>query len=114
MQQFRFLFTMALLYMFRATISPIIRSTMLYMAIYSTVFLMMGEIVTRNMKSKAIANKKRNCCILLDLFHYYKLFTLTLCNQRCSGRQKVFGGLKTQIHYIKYLWFRASCFIVVK
>ena len=30
---------------------------------------MMGEIVTRNMQSKAIANKERNCCILLDLFH---------------------------------------------
>ena len=28
----RFLFAMALLYMFRVTISPIIRSTMLYMA----------------------------------------------------------------------------------
>ena len=40
------------------------------MAIYSIVLLMMGEIVTRNMKSKAIANKKRNCCILLDLFHH--------------------------------------------
>jgi hypothetical protein len=23
-----------------------------------------------NNKSKAIANNKRNCCILLDLFHY--------------------------------------------
>ena len=23
-------------------------------------------------RSKAIANKKRNCCILLDLFHHYK------------------------------------------
>ena len=33
MQQLRFLFAMALLYMFRVTISPIIRSTMLYMAI---------------------------------------------------------------------------------
>ena len=32
MQQFRFLFAMALLYMIRLTISPIIRSTMLYMA----------------------------------------------------------------------------------
>ena len=32
MQQLRFLFSMALLYMFRVTISPIIRSTMLYMA----------------------------------------------------------------------------------
>ena len=32
MQLLRFLFAMALLYMFRATISPIIRSTMLYMA----------------------------------------------------------------------------------
>ena len=32
MQQLRFLFAMALLYMFRVTISPIIRSTMLYMA----------------------------------------------------------------------------------
>ena len=32
MQQLRFLFAMALLYMFRLTISPIIRSTMLYMA----------------------------------------------------------------------------------
>ena len=31
-QQLRFLFAMALLYMFRVTISPIIRSTMLYMA----------------------------------------------------------------------------------
>ena len=32
MQQLRFLFAMALLYMFRVTISPIIRSTLLYMA----------------------------------------------------------------------------------
>ena len=32
MQQLRFLFAMALLYMFRVTISPIISSTMLYMA----------------------------------------------------------------------------------
>ena len=32
MQQLRFLFAMALLYMFRVTISPIIRSTVLYMA----------------------------------------------------------------------------------
>ena len=32
MQQLRFLFAMAFLYMFRLTISPIIRSTMLYMA----------------------------------------------------------------------------------
>jgi len=30
----------------------------------------MGGIVTRNMWSKAIAKNKRNCCILLDLFHY--------------------------------------------
>ena len=41
------------------------------MAIYSIVLLMTGEIVTRNMYSKAIANKKRNCCTLLDLFHQY-------------------------------------------
>ena len=32
MQQLRFLFAMALLYVFRVAISPIIRSTMLYMA----------------------------------------------------------------------------------
>ena len=32
MQQLRFLFAMTLLYMFRVTISPIIRSTMLYMS----------------------------------------------------------------------------------
>ena len=32
MQQSRFLFAMALLYLFRVTISPIIRSTILYMA----------------------------------------------------------------------------------
>ena len=32
MQQLRLFFTVALLYMFRVTISPIIRSTMLYMA----------------------------------------------------------------------------------
>ena len=32
MQKLRFLFAMALLYMFRVTISPIIRSKMLYMA----------------------------------------------------------------------------------
>ena len=32
MHQLRFLFAMALLYMFRVTISPIIRSTILYMA----------------------------------------------------------------------------------
>ena len=62
MQKLRFLFAMALLYMFRVTISPIIRSTMLYMAT--------GEL--------AIANKKRNCCILLDLFHQYKLLKFSL------------------------------------
>ena len=32
---------------------------------------MMGGIVTRNMYSKAIAKNKRNCCILLELFHYW-------------------------------------------
>jgi len=32
MQKLRFLFAMALLYMFRVTIPPIISSTMLYMA----------------------------------------------------------------------------------
>jgi len=32
MQQLRFLFAVALLYMFRVTIPPIIRSTMLYMS----------------------------------------------------------------------------------
>jgi len=32
MQQLRFLFAMALLYMFRVTFSPIIRSKILYMA----------------------------------------------------------------------------------
>ena len=32
---------------------------------------MMGGIVTRNMQSKAIAKNKRNCCILLELFHHY-------------------------------------------
>jgi hypothetical protein len=53
MQQLRFSFAMALLYMFRVTISPIIRSTKLYMAT--------GEL------AHCIANKKRNCCILLDL-----------------------------------------------
>jgi len=41
MQQLRFLFAMALLYMFQVTISPV--------DIYSIVLLMMGEIVTRNM-----------------------------------------------------------------
>ena len=41
MQQLRFLFAMALLYIFRVTISPV--------AIYSIVLLMMGETVTRNM-----------------------------------------------------------------
>jgi len=35
------------------------------------VLLMMGGVVTRNMKSKAIAENKRNCCILLELFDYY-------------------------------------------
>ena len=43
---------------------------------------MMGGIVTRNMQSKAIAKNKRNCCILLDLFHY-ELNTVHL-HQRCS------------------------------
>ena len=38
------------------------------------VLLMMGEIVSRNMWSKAIANKKRICCILLDLFHHYRQY----------------------------------------
>ena len=38
--------------------------------IYSIVLLMMGGNVTRNMQSKAIAKNKRNCCILLELFHY--------------------------------------------
>ena len=33
MQQLRLFFAMALLYMFRETIPPIIRSTMLYMAL---------------------------------------------------------------------------------
>ena len=32
MQQFRLFFAMALLYMFRVTIPPVIRSTVLYMA----------------------------------------------------------------------------------
>ena len=61
MQQLRLFFAMALLYMFRVIIPPIIRSIMLYMAfqvgrytyvvkaIYSIVLLMMGGIVTRNM-----------------------------------------------------------------
>ena len=31
-QQLRFLFAMALLYMFRVTVSPVTKSTMLYMA----------------------------------------------------------------------------------
>ena len=44
---------------------------------------MMGEIVTRNMWCKAIANKKRNCCILLDLFHHYK-FVVILPISLCS------------------------------
>ena len=35
MQHLRLFFAMALLYMFRVTVPPIIRSTMLYMAIYS-------------------------------------------------------------------------------
>ena len=48
------------------------------MAIYSIVLLMMGEIVTRNMYSKANANKKRNCCILLDLFHHYKSYNCSI------------------------------------
>ena len=45
MQQLRLFFAMALLYMFRVTIH-------------------------RNMQSKAIAKNNRNCCILLELFHY--------------------------------------------
>ena len=57
MQQLRLFFAMALLYMFRVKILPIIRSTMLYMAFqvgrYTYVVilysLMMGGIVTRNM-----------------------------------------------------------------
>ena len=36
MQQLRLFFAMALLYMFRVTIPPIIRSTMLYMAFRET------------------------------------------------------------------------------
>ena len=39
MQQLRFLFTMALLYMFRVTVSPIIRSTMLYMATVALLYM---------------------------------------------------------------------------
>ena len=42
---------------------------------------MMGEIVTRNMQSKAIANKKRNCCILLDLFHHYTVASVGYFNR---------------------------------
>ena len=96
MQQLRLFFAMALLYMFRVTIPPIIRSTYVisdHLQLNTTyndktttiltklqhkytclpeayVLLMMGGIVTRNMQSKAIAKNKRNCCILLDLFHY--------------------------------------------
>ena len=43
---------------------------------------MMGGIVTRNMQSKATAKNKRNCCILLDLFHYnfisYQFISLSI------------------------------------
>ena len=44
MQQLRFLFAMALLYMFRVTISPINRSTMLYMATGELAHLGCGHI----------------------------------------------------------------------
>ena len=59
MQQLRFLFAMALLYMFRVTFSPIIRSTMLYMAIgelahckltnsicYNNIFVFINIVIT--------------------------------------------------------------------
>jgi len=58
MQQVRFLFAMALLYMFRVTISLIIRSRMLYMAT--------GELAHCKLTNSI-------CCILLELFHHYKL-----------------------------------------
>ena len=61
MQQLRLFFAMALLYMFRVTIPPIIRSTY---AVYT-----------------AIAKNKRNCCILLDLFHHYVVFIFLSENQ---------------------------------
>ena len=53
MQQLRVLFAVPLLYMFRVTFPPIIRSTMAF-----SVLLMMSEIVTRNMQSKAITENK--------------------------------------------------------
>jgi len=43
----------------------------------------MGGIVTRNMQSKAIAKNKRNCCILLDLFHYYSLSVVETQMKMC-------------------------------
>jgi len=49
---------------------------------------MMGGIVTRNMKSKAIAKNKRNCCILLDLFHYYAVTELQRDN--CYTTTEIF------------------------
>ena len=59
MQQLRFLFAMALLYMFRVTISPIIRSTMLYMARHSA-----GS-TTQNNKTEITYNSKT-----IELLYY--------------------------------------------
>ena len=63
---------------------------------------MMGEIVTRNMSSKAIANKKRNCCIFLDLFHNYKAW--------CTEPQilKTYWATNTFLQYKKLIVLRES------
>ena len=67
MQQLRFLFEMALLYMFRVTISPIIRSTMLYMAT--------GELahckLTNSICYNIFMNTTTNYTILAKIFGDY-------------------------------------------
>ena len=44
------------------------------------------------MQSKAIANKKRNCCILLDLFHQYKVVLIRRYLSTNLCREILLGG----------------------
>ena len=66
MQQLRLFFAMALLYMFRVTIPPIIRSTYAQVGRYNYVVIL-------SVLWQSYLENKRNFCILLDLFHYKPL-----------------------------------------
>ena len=79
---------------------------------------MMGEIVTRNMSSKAIANKKRKCCILLDLFHHYKAwctepqilkyrlkFVCWYWGREVGGRSKAIANVRLRGNLKKKMYF---------